>query len=131
MLFPETLLSRTSTFNLNAVNIWRKIHLRSMPPFWMNFRCPNALQTSKTLSVYALLGAVLASGLPVAQFSLLRTGNKFQIKYGVHEAKRARTVKTTSQGNHQNRNIVEKKRKIDVQPNNRPSSLLGNAIHFR
>ena len=69
--------------------------------------------------------------LPVAQFSLLRTGNKFQIKYGVHEAKRAQTVKTTSQGSYQNQNIVKKKRKIDVQPNNRPSSLLGNTIHFR
>ena len=69
--------------------------------------------------------------LPVAQFSLLRTGNKFQNKYGVHKAKRARTVKTTSQGSHQNQNIVKKKRKIDVQPNNRPSSLLGNTIHFR
>ena len=69
--------------------------------------------------------------LPVAQFWLLRPGNKFQVKYGVHEAQRARTVKTTSQGSHQNRNIVEKKRKMDVQPNNRPSSLLGNTIHFR
>ena len=28
-------------------------------------------------------------------------------------------------GSHKNRNIVEKKRKMDVQPNNRPSSLLG------
>ena len=27
---------------------------------------------------------------------------------------------------HQNKNIVEKKRKMGVQPNNRPSSLLGN-----
>ena len=25
--------------------------------------------------------------LPVAQFWLLRTGNKFQVKYGVHKAK--------------------------------------------
>ena len=57
---------------------------------------------------------------------LLRTGNKFQVKYGFHAAKRAGTVKTTSQGSHQNKNIVEKKRKMGVQPNNRPSSLLGN-----
>ena len=121
MWFFETLLSRKSTFNLNAVNIWGKI-----------LQNPYSRRLADCKNIVCLYVARCGTRprLPVAQFWLLSTGNKFQIKYGVHEAKRARTVKTTSQGSYQDQNTAEKKRKMDAEPNNRSSSILGNTIHF-
>ena len=89
MRFPEPLLNRKSTCNLNAVNIWRKIlqnpfywrvfiHSSSMPPFWMKFRCPKALQTWKTLFVYALLGVVLAPDFWLLNFDFWELGISFK-----------------------------------------------------
>ena len=89
MWFPEPLLNRKSTFNLNTVNILRKIlqnpwhlrvfiHLNSMPPFWINFRCPKALQTLKTLFVYVLLGAALTPDFWLLNFDFWELGISFK-----------------------------------------------------
>ena len=60
-----------------------------MPPFWMNSRCPKALQTLKILFVYALLGAALARDFRLLNFDFSELGISFKVKYGIHEAKRA------------------------------------------
>ena len=49
-----------------------------MLPIWMNFRCPKALQTVKTLFVYALLGAVLFSDFWFLNFDFWELGISFK-----------------------------------------------------
>ena len=53
-------------------------------------------------------------------------GTSFQIQNGFYEVNRAQTIKLASQDS-----LPEKNRLMAEDPNNLPSSLLGNAIDFR
>ena len=58
---------------------WRALILSCwMLPIWMNFRCPKALQTVKTLFVYALLGVVLFSDFWFLNFDFWELGISFK-----------------------------------------------------
>ena len=58
-------------------------------------------------------------------------GTRFQIQNGFYELNRAQTIKLASQDSLPDENITEKNRLMAEDPNNLPSSLLGNAIDFQ
>ena len=102
-----------------------------MPPFWMDFRCLKGLQTSKPLLVYVLPGVALVPDFRFLKYWIWELGTSFQIQNGFYEVNRAQTIKLASQDSLPDKNITEKNRLMAEDPNNLPSSLLGNAIDFR
>ena len=68
------------------------------------------------------------SGFSNIEFWELETS--FQIQNGFYEVNRAQTIKLASQDSLPDENITEKKRLMAEDPNNLPSSVLGNAIDF-
>ena len=94
---------------------------------WMNSRCPKALQTLKIVFVYALVGAALAPDFRLLNLDVWELGISFKSNMASTKERELEQSKQHRKArSHQNKNIVEKKRKMGVQPNNRPSSLLGN-----
>ena len=66
-----------------------------------------------------------------SNIEFLELGTSFQIQNGFYEVNRAQTIKLASQGSLPDENITETNRLMAEDPNNLPSSLLGNAIDFR
>lgn len=118
-------------FNDKSCKIRVHSHSCSMPPCWIDFRCLKSLQASKTMFVYPLLGRHQAQTSGFSKIGFRGLGTSFQNKYGVHKQTVFEYIKTTSQTSHQDPKIAEKYRKMDKDPNNRPSSPLKNTIHFR
>ena len=89
------------------------------------------LQTSKPLFVFVLPGVALVPDFRFLEHWLLRTGNKFSNPKWLLRSKRRSNHQISLKGSLPDENIPEKNRLMTEDPNNLPSSLLGNAIDLR
>ena len=69
--------------------------------------------------------------LPVSQILNLRTGNKFSNPKWLLRSKQSTNHQISLTRQSPDENITEKNQLMAEDPNNLPSSLLGNAIDFR
>lgn len=58
-------------------------------------------------------------------------GTSFEIQNGFYKGNSTQTIKLASQSSLPDENITQKNQLMAVDPNNPPSSLLGNAIDFQ